>query len=154
MCSLSRLSALILCTLAFGLAQVHGKSNLSGTWKMDPDKSDFGHGPAPQSRIDRIRHNDPLLKDTITQSNRQGEMTYDMNYTTDGKESTNTVRGNQVRSIAKWEGDDLVIESKVGARAEIKDRWTLSPDGKTITLRRHMTGPMGSTDQTILFEKQ
>lgn len=152
--SCSKLFTLMVLTVGFGLVQAQGKSNLSGTWKMDAGRSDFGHGPAPDSRIDRITQDDPRLKDTITQSNRQGEMTYDMNYTTDGQESTNTVRGNHVKSAARWEGDELVIDSKVGARAEIKDRWSISPDGKTLTLQRHLVGPMGSTDQKILFEKQ
>jgi hypothetical protein len=140
--------------LAFGLVQVQAKVNLTGTWKMDPSRSEFGHGPAPESRLDRITQEDSSLKDTITQSNRQGEITYDMIYATDGSTSTNTVRGNPVKSTARWEGDDLVIESKIGMHAEIKDRWSLSPDGKTVTLHRHMSNPMGSTDQKLIFDKQ
>ncbi len=149
-----KLMPLLAVVLAVGLGQARARTNLSGTWKMDAEKSEFGHGPAPDSRMDRITYDDPNLKDTITQSNRQGEMTYDMIYTTDGKTSTNTVRGNQVKSIARWEGDELVIESKVGMRAEIKDRWSLSPDGKTLTLQRHMSNPMSATDQKLVFEKQ
>jgi hypothetical protein len=49
----------------------------------------------------------------------------------------------------------LVIDSKVYALREagIQDRWALSADGKTITLRRHMTGAV-TADQTILFDRQ
>lgn len=149
-----KLTALIVLALAVGLSRAHARTNFSGTWKMVPDKSEFGHGPAPDSRIDRISHEDPNFKDTITQGNRQGEISYDMVYSTDGKPSTNTVRGNQVKSVARWEGDDLVIESKVGMRAEVKDRWSLSPDGKTLTIERHMSNPIGSTDQKLVFERR
>ena len=96
-----------------------------------------------QSRLDKISLDGPNLKDTITQKlQRGGENTYDMIYTMDGKECVNHVRGNVVKSTARWEGDDLVIDSKVFAlrQADIQDRWSLSADGKTITLRRHMTG--------------
>ena len=78
-----------------------------------------------------------------------------MLYTVDGKECTNRVRGNLVKSTARWEGDELVIDSEVFAlrQATIQDRWALSADGKTITLRRHMTGAV-TTEQTVVFDRQ
>jgi len=60
-----------------------------------------------------------------------------------------------VKSTAHWEGDELVIDSQVFAlrQAAIQDRWSLSADGKTITLRRHMTGAV-TAEQTIVFDRQ
>lgn len=143
-------------TLALGIVQAQTRPNLSGTWRVNISKSSFGHGPAPDARTDRISHEDPNLKDTVTQSNQQGEITYDMNYSTDGKETTNTIRGNEFKSIAHWEGDQLAIESKgsLGRPVTLKDRWSLSEDGKTLTLQRHAAGVIGSTEQKIVFEKQ
>jgi len=142
-------------TMAIGLANAQTKSAFNGTWKMDAAKSEFGSGPAPQSRTDRITYADPALKDTITQNLGGNETTYDMNYTTDGKECDNKVRGNRVKSTAKWEGEELVVDSKVFAMREaaMKDRWSVSADGKTLTLLRHMTGAF-NTDQKIVFERQ
>jgi hypothetical protein len=37
--------------------------------------------------------------------------------------------------------------------AQIQDRWALSTDGKTITLRRHMTGAV-TAEQTLIFDRQ
>jgi len=142
--------------LAFGFAQGQAKPNLNGVWKMDPGRSDFGSGPVSESRLDRISLDGVNLKDTITQKLRHGaETTYDMIYTLDGKECTNHVRGNLVKSTAHWEGAELVINSKVFAfrEADIEDRWSLSADGKTITLRRHFTGAK-KTDHTVILEKQ
>jgi hypothetical protein len=149
------LSALLLVALAFGLAESPNRSGFVGTWKMDPAKSDFGSGPVSASRLDRITYAEPNLKDTITQRLRGPENTYDMNYTTDGKECTNKVRGNTVKSTAHWEGEELVIDSKVYALREqdMHDRYTLSADGKTLTLLRHMTGHF-NTDQKIVFDRQ
>ena len=144
-------------TLIVGIAQAQTRPNLSGTWKLNISKSDFGHGPAPDARTDIIVHQDPNLKDTITQSGQQGEITYDMNYSTDGKETTNTIRKNEFRSVAHWEGGQLAIESKGsfgGAATTLKDRWSLSEDGKTLTLQRHAARVIGSTDQKIVFDKQ
>ena len=143
-------------TLIVGIAQAQTRPNLSGTWKLNVSKSDFGHGPAPEARTDKIVHEDPNLKDTITQSNQQGEITYDMHYTTDGKETTNTIRQNEFKSIAHWEGDQLAIESKgtLGRPVTLKDHWSLSGDGKTLTLQRHAAMALGSTDQKMVFDKQ
>jgi hypothetical protein len=86
-----------------------------------------------------------------------GEVTAELKYSTDGKETTNTVRGNEVKSTAKWEGDELAIAGKAqfnGADVTLTDRWSLSADGKTLTILRHVNSPMGETDQKIVLEKQ
>jgi hypothetical protein len=36
----------------------------------------------------------------------------------------------------------------------MKDRWTLAPDGKTLTMSRHVKGPLGASDQTLIFTKE
>ncbi|HUE25002.1 MAG TPA: hypothetical protein VMQ86_25175 [Bryobacteraceae bacterium] len=142
--------------MACGLAHSQTKPDLNGVWKMDPARSDFGSGPVSVSRLDKIGLDGVDLKDTITQKlQRGGESTYDMLYTIDGKECTNHVRGNLVKSTARWEGVELVIDSKVFAlrEADIQDRWSVSADGKTITLRRHMTGAV-TAEQTLMLDRQ
>jgi hypothetical protein len=151
-----RISAALLA-VAFGLAQAQAKPNFSGSWKLNAAKSDFGAMPAPDSRADKIVHQDPDLTDSFTQSGQMGEITADMKYSTDGKETTNTLRGNQVKSTAKWEGDELAISGKTqfnGADVTMNDHWALSADGKTLTITRHVVSPMGETDQKIVLEKQ
>jgi hypothetical protein len=155
--SQTRLFPFMFLTLVLGIASAQTRPNLSGTWKLNIAKSDFGRGPTPDARTDKIVHEDPNLKDTITQSNQQGEITYDMNYFTDGKETTNTIRKNEFKSVAHWEGDQLAIESKGsmgGAATTLKDHWSLSEDGKTLTLQRHAARVIGSTDQKMVFDKQ
>jgi hypothetical protein len=142
--------------MACGLAPGQTKPNLNGVWKMDPARSDYSTGPVSESRLDKISLDGPNLKDTITQKIRhRDESTYDMIYTIDGKECINHVNGNVVKSTAQWQGEELVIDSKVFAlrNAAIEDRWSLSADGKTITLRRHMTGAV-TAEQTVIFDRQ
>jgi hypothetical protein len=123
---------------------------------MDPARSGFGTGPVSDSRLDRINIEGGTLKDTITQKRRSGpESTYDMIYTLDGKECTNHVRRNMVKSTAQMEGDELVVNSEVFAlrKATMKDRYSVSADGKTLTLLRHMSGAINA-DQKIVFDRQ
>jgi hypothetical protein len=141
--------------LTLGQTQSEGRSKFSGTWRMDAAKSDFGSGPVSESRLDVISYTEPVLKDHVTQKLRGPEATYDLMYSTDGKESTNKVRGNTVKSIARWDGYELVVDSQVFAlrKAAMNDRWSISADGKTLTLVRHLTGAVEG-DQKIVFERQ
>ena len=146
-----------LLAVASGALQAQAKSNFSGAWKLNVSKSDFGAMPAPDSRADKISYDDPVLTDSYTQSGQMGEMTAEMKYSTDGKETTNSVRGNEIKSTAKWDGDDLTVASKAqfnGADITFDDRWSLSSDGKTLTIARHVNSPMGETTQKIVLEKQ
>jgi hypothetical protein len=152
-----RVFSAALLAAAFGLLQAQAKPNFSGTWKLNVSKSDFGAMPAPDTRTDKITHDDPSLTDSFTQNGQMGEVTTEIKYSTDGKETTNHVRGNEVKSTAKWEGDELTIASKAqfnGAEVTFSDRWSLSADGKTLTILRHAVSPMGETDQKIVLEKQ
>ena len=152
-----RVFSAALLAIACGLLQAQAKPNFSGNWKLNTAKSDFGAMPAPDSRTDIITHEDPDLKDSYTQSGQMGELTAEMKYSTDGKETTNSVRGNQIKTTAKWDGDELAIAGKTqfnGANVTMNDRWSLSPDGKTLTIQRHVNSPMGETNQKIVLEKQ
>lgn len=146
-----------LLTLAFGLVHAQAKPNFSGDWKVNISKSDFGALPAPDSQTEQITHTDPDLKMHMAQTSQMGEMKYDAAYTTDGKEATNNANGNVFKSTVTWDGNDLAFDTKGsfnGNDFTAKDRWTLSEDGKTITVQRHLASSMGQTDQKIILEKQ
>jgi hypothetical protein len=145
----------VLLLMCVALAQA--KPNFSGDWKMNIAKSEFGMMPAPTSAVQKITHDDPELKVTSTQVSERGEFTNNNAYTTDGKECTNKGRMGEVRSTLKWEGEALVIESKAefgGNPVTITDKWTLSDDGKTLTINRHFASSQGEGDVKQIFEKQ
>lgn len=145
----------LVCSLV--LAQAQSKPNFSGTWKVNNAKSDFGPMPAPQSSTSKIDHKEPSLKIATTWVGDQGELTFESAYTTDGKESTNSFRNMEFKSKATWEGSTLLIASKGSADSgefTMKDKWSLSEDGKTFTVVRAFSGPMGEATQTLIHEKQ
>jgi hypothetical protein len=136
--------------------QAQAKPNFSGEWKLNAAKSEFGPMPAPTSRTDKIEHADPNLKISTKQSGQNGDVSFDLKYSTDG-ESTNEIRGNAVKSTSKWDGDTLVINSKAnfgGADVTFLDKWMLSDDGKVLTISRHITSPQGELDMKMVLEKQ
>lgn len=136
-------------------ATAQDKPDFSGTWKADIAKSNFGVLPAPQSATLKVEHKEPNFKLVSITVGDSGERTYELSFTTDGKECTNFVGNTEVKSVLKWEGAALVMEHKAaGGEVTLKDRWTLSEDGKTLTLVRHWSGSQGETTQTLVHEKQ
>jgi len=131
--------------------------NLTGEWKLNISKSDFGQMPAPSSMTQKITHDDPKLTVAVKQAGDMGEFEFTANYSTDGKETTNTFASNDAKSTAKWDGDALLIETK-GKFGDndftMKDKWTLSADGKVLTINRHFSSSFGEGDQTLVLEKQ
>lgn len=133
------------------------KPNFSGAWKMNASKSDFGPMPAPDTLERKITHEDPSLKWSQTQSGQQGTATTEVAYTTDGKPSTNKTPRGEVTGVAKWDGDVLTINSKrevQGMEITQAERWTLSPDGKTLTITNKLTAPQGEFELKVVLEKQ
>jgi hypothetical protein len=86
-----------------------------------------------------------------------GDFESEANYTTDGKECTNEMRGNPIKSTVKWEGDTLVVNSKAsfnGNDVTITEKWSLSGDGKSLTILRHFATSQGEMDNKLVLEKQ
>ncbi len=132
------------------------KPNFSGTWKLNVAKSDFGVIPGPESRTDIIDHSDPSLKVSVKEEGPQGKRDYALVMSTDGKENVNNP-GIEIKSTATIEGSTLVMNRKLKFQENdiaIKEVWTLSEDGKTLTVNSHLASPMGETDQKFVFEKQ
>jgi hypothetical protein len=143
--------------LLVGVVTQAASQNLSGEWKLNFAKSNYGKFPAPSSMTRKIAHNDPRLILTTTQKGAQGEVTSKLAYTTDGKESVNQVAGGESKGIAQWIGDKLMIESSrefQGVTLKQKDIWTLSDDGKTLTIDSHVSIPNGEYDIKQVFDRQ
>jgi hypothetical protein len=131
--------------------------NLSGEWKLNLTKSDYGKFPAPISVTRKIDDNGLKLVSTTTQKGTQGEVTSKLTYTMDGKESVNEVAGGQSKGTAQWIGGMLIIESSRefrGATLKQKEIWRLSSDGKVLTVDAHVSIPNGEFDVKQVFEKQ
>ncbi|MBE0660777.1 MAG: hypothetical protein IH602_23995 [Bryobacteraceae bacterium] len=137
------------------------KPDFTGTWKIDAAKSDFGQMPAPEKMERVIDHKDPSIKIKTTQSTPNGDRTMDTEYTLDGKEQKQETPRGAVMYTPKWEGNVVVIDSKrtmnvQGQQVEITgvERWSLSEDGKTMTVDSKMVAPMGELTMKAVFAKQ
>ena len=132
--------------------------NLSGTWVLQADKSDFGPMPGPTSRTDVIDHQEPKLTVKRSLVTPNGPVSSELVYAIDGKEWKNTtVDGNQLTSTLKWDGAVLVISTLANTpngEATITDRFSLSADGKTMTQDRVIGIQGQELTQKMVLAKQ
>ena len=99
-----------------------------------------------------IQHKDPALSMSTYQKGAQGEVTTELKYTTDGKPSVN----GENKGSAHWDNEKLVIETSrdyQGTKLTQREEWTLSADGKTLTIATHVKLPNGEFDVKQVFEK-
>lgn len=147
------LSLSLLSTCAFAA----GKPDFSGEWNLNPAKSDFGPMPAPEKMIRKIEHKDPDLKITTTTASQGNERTNETVFKTDGSESVNKYGQSEARSIVKWEGSNLTVATKreiQGMTIEQNEKWTLSEDGKTLTVDGNIKAPQGELTLKMVMEKK
>ena len=134
------------------------KPNYSGTWKLNLAKSDYGPVPAPESQVSTIEHKEPSIKITVEQKGgARGDSKFILDLTTDNKEVAATPESMGSKSAARWEGDVLVIKTNTqyqGSPITIESKYTLSKDGKTLTIAAHIVGSFGEVDTTAVYDKQ
>lgn len=146
----------ILCIVSLAAA-LSAAPNFTGEWKMNVAKSDYGPVPLPDSLTRSIKHAEPSLEYSTHQKGEQGDITTQIKYTTDGKECVNKVAGSEAKGTAKWQGDNLIIESTrefQGMQLISKETWTLADGGKTLTINNHVAVPQGEFDLKLVLEKQ
>jgi hypothetical protein len=165
------LSGLSLIGLAVALVSAQGTVNFSGTWVLDKSKSDVsqftgvGEGTEKAQNISMtmvVEQQGTNLKVTRTLKTQGDERKEIHTYKIDGRETTNTgFRGETVIARAFWEGDKLVVRSTRTMRVLMKDIsaesrgvWSLSPDGKTLTITAQVNSPRGEQRVKTVFDKQ
>jgi hypothetical protein len=143
--------------------------DFSGSWALDMSKSEMPQmggmsgrmGPGgPGGGMGSMTQAIKQTADTLTIDQKMGEMSRTITYKLDGSESTNQgMRGNEVKSTSKWDGDKLVTESTqtmTGPNGEttIKSREvrSLAADG-TMLVETTRETPRGTQTSKLVFKK-
>lgn len=141
-------------------APADSKPDFSGEWKLNVDKSNFGPMPAPTTATRKIVHKDPDVNIESSQSGPQGDMTTNIKFTTDGKETTNTINtpnGDiEIKTTGSWDGKEIKTNNKLniqGMDITSEERMSLSEDGKVMTNTQKISTPQGDFETSMVFEK-
>lgn len=141
------------------------RANFTGQWKLNESKSELGQFGRFATRVIKAEQSDLNMTIAKTSPSFNGEdVTVSETLSYDGKETETTVFGNSKRkSTAKWseDGKTFMISYTVlldfnGQTSEIKgtENWSLSEDGKVLTLRVNASSPQGEFSTTAVYDKQ
>ena len=173
----------IFLTVAAVSAQQKTAANFAGKWELDASKSKLGDRMRIESMTMTVSQTDKELKVESTSkraarpegsgngggTNRGGfggEGTQTATYALDGKETKiqqETPRGQIPVSLkAAWEKDGKLklsssrtFDSPSGSMTTtVKETWSLSPDGKILTVVREQETPRGNFSTELVFNKK
>jgi hypothetical protein len=131
--------------------------DFSGTWVMNVHGSELAGERPPMSKVQRVEHQGTELVVTIDEINERGTVHGVARYTSDGQDAVNDVLGFPMTSSIGWEGAVMIMRTwgRFGnADIMLVDRWSLSPDGKTLTIARQFRGHGRVVDQTLVFDRK
>ena len=162
-------SVAILAILAFNLSvsAKTAKADFSGVWKLDAAKSN-GLPPGMDQTMTVTQADDTIKIETLVKGGPQGDQTVADSYILNDKEvdfkpaSQPNAKG---KRTAKWNADSTGIEVSEKAELEAPDgsgtatvevtrKWSLSTDGKTLTIEVKAKTPQGEQEIKRVFNKQ
>ena len=142
----------IVVTLAAFALPAAATPNFSGHWKLNAEKSKLDEPYQEERTID---HKDPELTVSVKAVVEGDEEDSTSKFRTDGKETRNMIDGDPLFSTAHWDGDALVFESQLISdteTVELHDRWTLSSDGKHLTVARKQKVGLDERELVLVFD--
>ena len=139
--------------------------NFSGSWALNESKSTLGDGPRMSVSSMTVNQEEGLMSiDLVRPSFEGGDVSSSEKYTLDGKESVNQgMMDSSVKTITTWSDDkkELTFAKTVlfdmnGDTMEFKitEVWSISDDGKTLTVKSAMSSQMGDTNLVLVYDKK
>lgn len=136
---------------AMAVAQAPERPDFSGEWAAVMEDGNLI--PPYLGENIRIEHKEPLF--TITSEGKDGKPVV-FRFRTDGRNQSSTARDNQVKASAKWDADALILSCDLtaakGEQATTKERWTLSPTRKKLSMQGYFA--FGAVKKNQLLEYQ
>jgi DNA-binding CsgD family transcriptional regulator len=157
--------ALLLLAIALCLAAVViAAPDFSGTWVLNAEKTAAANpqaaGGGGGGRGGGMGGGEMTIKMTATEmtiSRTMGQNVQETKYILDGKENTvNTGRGD-LKYKATWGGDVLTIagtQSSTRSDSPYKAEYSLSADGKTLTVANTRQGQSGEMVTKQIYDKK
>ncbi len=121
-------------------------ADFSGTWKMDPTRSESAHQDVPIGPVTMIIKQTPdvlIIETQRNDSKKTGPTSETMTFKLDGKENVSTgLNSAPVKTTAHWEGSAIVLESErnvQGSTITVKNIHSLGANGSEMTVERKLT---------------
>lgn len=129
------------------------KPEITGTWKMNAEKSKFERG-GPQGITIKLAQQGATLSETMTLTTPDGDRAINLTYSLDGREGQQQLDGRPIKTTARWEAETLIVEFKNEEGFSFLRKISLSSDGKTMTIAVKQTTANRVTQDTLVLERQ
>jgi hypothetical protein len=157
--------ALFAAAVLASVSPAQDHPNFSGAWKLNSSKSNVGdYGPS--MRTDVITQDGSKFTDKVTATTSLGQSSYTLTFTADGTKVTIPPNSPQsamgtltlLNITAAWQGSSLVVttDSSYQGQVDVTNTavYSLSADGKTLTMANRITTSMGNFETAYVFDKQ
>lgn len=149
----SLLALSIVSTVAFGA------TDFSGTWVLDPAKSELPLTASAAKALNRtVTITIKQTATTLTIERKTDNRSEAAAYKLDGSPSINkTPSGGEVKSTSTWAGATLVTKSSMvseGTTVQSTDVRSLADGGKTMILEVTRQTPRGETKQKLVYNRK
>lgn len=125
--------------------------NLAGVWKADVQKS---KGLPPNSSyLEIIEQSGNKFTETASTITARGEDRARILFDLSGKEAKGQYRGLPIKSTATWKDGALMIDAKQ-PDSTTKEKYTLSSDGKILTVALDIAANGREFHRVLVLEKQ
>lgn len=148
----------ICCALPVFFAALPASSSdsdrdFSGTWILDEQQSDVRALPVAPASVLTVTLQGVNMH--AVESDRTGKSAAWI-YRIDGVESRFQAAGARMNSMSKWEGSALLINTIVTASPNyvVSDRWTLSRDHNTLTIKRQIQRGGMETEAVLIYRNR
>lgn len=148
-----------LVALLFVCAVSAADPDFTGIWSLNESESDQRRLPDRPWKQMRVELKDTEIRCLPVEPAAEPKAADKllMSFATDGRQTVHAAGGGSGKSIAKWEGAALLINTIVTTPSRNytqMDRWKLSRDGKVLTVRRQIVTLHGETESFLIYEKQ
>jgi hypothetical protein len=129
-------------------------TNLSGIWRLNLERSDFGGGLAPRKIDVRVEHNEPCIQYAGALIDSEGaSIQFEIEAVLDERLRSSNGVGTVISARIDANTTKSEWRSADGQRIETT-MMRVSPDGRLLLVTRHVDGREGSFDCTETYEKQ
>jgi hypothetical protein len=132
----------------------------AGRWVLDTARSTRGPGVPPALTM-HVRLDGPKLVVRRVAETPAGPLDVSLTYATDGTASVNRFQQGgaelQATTTTGWDGATLTFDTQIQTPAQPvqqKDRWTVSPDGRDLTVERALSAGGQELTMTLVLRKQ
>jgi hypothetical protein len=155
---MQRLYCFVIYDILAAVSAIAADPDFSGTWTLNEARSQQQRLPAAPWKAMKVEHKDTEVRCVPTEvaaDPKKNSARMLMSFVTTGKEVAHPLGESSGKSIAKWEGSALLINTIVsGPRNYTQmDRWKLSRDGATLTVRRQIVNLHGESESLLVYEK-